>query len=208
MMPFLKRSKQSFCPRLLLNPPMREEPQKKSLQNAKKKEHDIPVAFEAAWVLARLLQPNHIVNLCSGASLACRLHASSSLLGILQFKVSECVHKAQSDRTQILKHGKIILRSLFVQKQITCNLVDCYLSILNDYSLAMKIHTSRLIQSKNLAVCFLTENCSFFVMRLPWILKGFSCFLPRSIFKYLGYTGKKPNAIEEYKRDEFCEIFF
>ena len=46
---------------------------------------DIPVAFEAAWVLATLLQPNHRVDLCSGASLACRLHASSSVLGIDTF---------------------------------------------------------------------------------------------------------------------------
>ena len=43
---------------------------------------DIPVALEAAWVLAALSQPNHIVPLCSGASFACRLHASSIPLGI------------------------------------------------------------------------------------------------------------------------------
>ena len=45
-------------------------------------ERDIPVAFEVAWLLAALSQPNHIVPLCSGASLACRLHASSIPLGI------------------------------------------------------------------------------------------------------------------------------
>ena len=44
---------------------------------------DIPVAFEAAWVLAALVPPNQIVSLCSGASLACRLHASSIPLGII-----------------------------------------------------------------------------------------------------------------------------
>ena len=40
----------------------------------------IPVLFEGA--LASLAQPNHIVHLCSGASLAWRLHASSIPLGI------------------------------------------------------------------------------------------------------------------------------
>ncbi len=40
------------------------------------------LAFEVAWVLAALSQPNHIVPLCSGASFACRLHASSIPLGI------------------------------------------------------------------------------------------------------------------------------
>ena len=45
---------------------------------------NIPVAFEAAWVLATLVQPNNRVDLCSGASLACRLDASSSVLGITQ----------------------------------------------------------------------------------------------------------------------------
>ena len=43
----------------------------------------IPVAFEAARVLATLVQPNHIVHLCSGTSLTFRLHTSSILLGIL-----------------------------------------------------------------------------------------------------------------------------
>ena len=42
----------------------------------------IPVAFEVACLLAALSQPNHIVPLCSGASFACRLHASSIPLGI------------------------------------------------------------------------------------------------------------------------------
>ncbi len=42
----------------------------------------IPVAFEAAWVLASLIQANHIAHLCSRPSLVCRLHASSSVLGI------------------------------------------------------------------------------------------------------------------------------
>ena len=42
----------------------------------------IPVAFETAWVLAALAQANHIVSLCSGPSLVCRLHAFSSALGI------------------------------------------------------------------------------------------------------------------------------
>ena len=45
----------------------------------------IPVAFEVAWLLAALSQPNHIVPLCSGASFACRLHASSIPLGIYCF---------------------------------------------------------------------------------------------------------------------------
>ncbi len=39
----------------------------------------IPVAFEVAWVLASLSQPNHIVFLCSGVSLAWRWRASSSV---------------------------------------------------------------------------------------------------------------------------------
>ena len=46
---------------------------------------DIAVAFDVAWVLATLVQPNQMVSLSSGASLAYRLHASSILLGILYF---------------------------------------------------------------------------------------------------------------------------
>ena len=46
------------------------------------KKSKIPVAFDLVWVLASLVQPNHIVNLCSGVSLICRLRASSSVLGI------------------------------------------------------------------------------------------------------------------------------
>ena len=49
----------------------------------------IPVAFEVAWLLAALSQPNHIVPLCSGASLACRLHASSIPLGIDSLNLTE-----------------------------------------------------------------------------------------------------------------------
>ena len=41
------------------------------------------VAFEAAWVLAALVQPNRILSLCSGASLVCCLHAFSIPLGII-----------------------------------------------------------------------------------------------------------------------------
>ena len=41
-----------------------------------------PVAFEVAWVLASLAQPNHIACLCSGVSFSCRLHESSIPLGI------------------------------------------------------------------------------------------------------------------------------
>ena len=42
----------------------------------------IPVAFEAAWMLAALIQANHIAHLCSGPSLVCRRPTSSSVLGI------------------------------------------------------------------------------------------------------------------------------
>ena len=42
----------------------------------------IPVAFDAAWVLGTLAAPNHRVDLCSGASFACRRRASSIPLGI------------------------------------------------------------------------------------------------------------------------------
>ena len=44
----------------------------------------IPITFELTWVLATLVQPNHIIHLCSGASLAFRRHATSSVLGISQ----------------------------------------------------------------------------------------------------------------------------
>ena len=46
----------------------------------------IPVAFETAWVLAALAQPNHRVHLCSGPSLVCRLLVSSSVLDIVIFQ--------------------------------------------------------------------------------------------------------------------------
>ncbi len=45
----------------------------------------IPVAFETAWVLAALAQANLIADLCSGTSLVCRRHVSSSVLGIGAF---------------------------------------------------------------------------------------------------------------------------
>ena len=51
--------------------------------------HGCPVnpPFEAAWVLAALVQPNHIVPLCSRISLTCRLHARSNVLGIRKFGI-------------------------------------------------------------------------------------------------------------------------
>ena len=66
-------------------------------------------------------------------------------------------------------HGKIILTSLFVQKQITCNLVGFDLLVIDDYLLLVTFVNSIFIRIKNLAVYFMTENCSFFVMRLPWL---------------------------------------
>ena len=52
----------------------------------------IPVTFEAAWVLASLIHPHHImtlyiVPLYSRVSLACRLHARSNVLGIRKFVI-------------------------------------------------------------------------------------------------------------------------
>ena len=49
----------------------------------------IPLAFEAAWVLATLVQPNQIVSLYSGASFAWGLHASSIPLGIAGRKTAQ-----------------------------------------------------------------------------------------------------------------------
>ena len=66
-----------------------------------------------------------------------------------------------------VNHGKIILTSLFVQKQITCNLVGFDLLVIDDYLLVVTFVNSIFIRIKNLAVYFMTENCSFFVMRLP-----------------------------------------
>ena len=63
--------------------------------------------------------------------------------------------------------GKIILTSLFVQEQTTCDLVDFDLLVIEDYLLIKKLAMALFVHDKNLAVCFLTENCSFFVMRLP-----------------------------------------
>ena len=45
----------------------------------------MPVAFEGAWVLAALVQPNHIVSLCSGTSLACRRRVTSIPFGMVLF---------------------------------------------------------------------------------------------------------------------------
>ena len=64
-------------------------------------------------------------------------------------------------------HGKIILTSLFVQEQTTYDLVDCDLLFIEDYLSIKKPAMSLFIHRKNMEVCFLTENCSFFVMRLP-----------------------------------------
>ena len=64
MMPVLRRSKQSFYPCLLLNPPMREGPQKNSLRNARKsKMNTTQLPPEAVWQLASLIQRNHTIFL-------------------------------------------------------------------------------------------------------------------------------------------------
>ncbi len=42
----------------------------------------LPVAFEAAWILTTLAAPNHRVYLCSWALLAFRRRATSMALGI------------------------------------------------------------------------------------------------------------------------------
>ena len=60
----------------------------------------LPVAFEVAWLLAALSQPNHIVPLCSGASFACRLHASSIPLGICDW-----LEREQPTPTQFQRRG-------------------------------------------------------------------------------------------------------
>ena len=55
----------------------------------------------------------------------------------------------------------------FCTRTTTCDLVDFDLLVIEDYLLIKKLAMALFVHGKNLAVCFLTENCSFFVMRLP-----------------------------------------
>ena len=83
----------------------------------------IPIAFEAAWVLAALVQPNQRASLCSETLLACRRLASSIPLGIT--KIFNDVCKQKRRKAPKKKIQEISLSHVLHKKHNALSCVRC-----------------------------------------------------------------------------------